>query len=58
MIDKKKIKRTLSYKDKIQLNFRISPALSVWLRENKYSPRKLFKEACVELGFKEGEGNE
>ncbi len=37
----------------IPINIKISDKMREWLRTNKYSPTKVFGEACKELGFKE-----
>ena len=51
-MDPSKIKRRKSNKT-ILINIRITPRMSKWLKENDYSPSKMFYEAAKELGFKE-----
>ncbi len=36
----------------VQINIRVTPELSKWLKEKKYSPTGIFQEAVKELGYK------
>lgn len=36
----------------IQINIRITPQLSKWLKGKQYSPTGIFQEAIKELGYK------
>ncbi len=48
-----KIKRKKGKENKtVQLNIRVTPRLSKWLKEKDYSPTGIFYEAVKELGFK------
>ena len=43
-------------KASVQINIRIMPTLSEWLKEKGFSPTAIFLEACKELGFKKPKG--
>ena len=48
-------KKTLGKQASVQINIRITPALSKWLKTNQVSPTAIFLEGCKELGHKEGD---
>jgi len=45
-------KKAPGKKASVQLNIRVTPELSKWLKEKDYSPTGIFKEAINDLGFK------
>jgi hypothetical protein len=54
-MDKTKIVRKISNKKVIPICIRITPGLSKWIKDNKYSPTGIFQEACKDLGYKKEE---
>ena len=57
-MNKENIKIKVSNKKTVPIGIRISPALSNWVKEKKYSPTGIFFEACKDLGFKDEKGKE
>lgn len=53
MINKENVIRRKSKEKKINLNIKVSKNTSKWLKENNYSPTKIFVEACKHLGWEE-----
>jgi len=51
--NKENLKKTRSDRKTIQINMKISPQQSRWLKEQDYSPTAIFQEALKELGFEE-----
>ena len=51
--EKCKLKTEPEEKKTIPISIRISPRMSKWLKEKKYSPTGIFFEATKELGFEE-----
>ncbi len=50
-MDKKKILKIKSDRKTVLVSIRISQKHSNWLREKKYSPTGIFREACKDLGY-------
>jgi len=50
-MDIKNIKR--KQRKNIVISIRVSKAVSAWLKENNYSPTKVFYEAIKDIGFNE-----
>ena len=47
------IKRKTTERRSINVNIRVSPRLSKWLKDHDYAPTGIFYEAVRELGFEE-----
>ena len=50
-MDKTKILKRKSQDKKILINLRIEKELLKWIKDNEYSPTKIFYEAIKDLGY-------
>ena len=49
-MDKKNVMKKKETKN-VSINIKITQSMSKWMRTNKYSPTRIFIQACKELGF-------
>ena len=52
-MEKENIIKKNTERKSVALTIRITPKLSKWMHENKYSPTAILTEATKDLGFKQ-----
>lgn len=52
-IDRKNIQRgkRSEFSKQVNINIKITSKLHKWLKDNNYSPTRLFEESCTGLGY-------